>query len=444
MTKAYQYGGIKDTRRPGMGVQECASRLHHLAYVEERIFLLQAVHIISSPDRDLKGLLARLQFEDGQHADGLKSRLLELRVSKMRAYEAPDKDLEAVFDEAMYARNTVELLASLVLVFKPALLAGYRAYLAATNSLADFASVRLLKPLMEEEEEGLRLLTAAYQDLVNTPEKEAEAQAWAKTLGGMLEAAGGVDGTTEKKPQAIKVKRAKSPYVMPRKLTRDDSFPSVWDFLHVANEKVPERLAQMICTRLGEVTISEALAGVLWEIKGQPWSFYVAISRHLWDEMRHSMFGEAAIEDLFNDRSALPLRDFEVAYLFEMKPLELYATLGYVESSLMKYPPGKREEFEFCRDSARYPLMTTLQDFDWADEVLHVHIARAQLKGWFKGTEEDMRELAEKGYEFRARARAERPASALPDIQMQLEAKAVGPIAQGAAPNLGDDSLISG
>jgi hypothetical protein len=156
------------------------------------------------------------------------------------------------------------------------------------------------------------------------------------------------------------------------------------------------------------------------------------------------MFGEAAIEDLFKDRAALPLRDFEVAYLFEMKPLELYATLGYVEASLMKYPPGKREEFEFCRDSARYPLMATLQDFDWADEVLHVHIARAQLKGWYKGTEQDLRELAEKGYEFRARARAERPASALPDIHAQLEAKATGPIAQGAAPNLGDDSFISG
>jgi hypothetical protein len=442
VSKLYQYAGIQNTARPGMGVQECATRLHRLAYVEERIFLLQAVHIISTPDRDLKGLLARLQYEDSQHADVLKSRLLELRMSKMRAYEIPDKDLEVVFDEAMFARNLVELLASLVKVFKPALLDAYRKYVNDTNSLADFASVRILKTLIAEEEEGLRLLTAAYNDAVDTPAKESEALAWENTLRGLLADAGGPDGTAGKK--AVKVTRAKSRYVMPRKLTRDESFPRVWDFLHVANENVPERLAQMICTRLGEVTISEALAGVLWEIKGQAWDFYAAISRHLWDEMRHSLFGEAAVEDLFNDRSSLPLRDFEVAYLFEMKPLELYATLGYVEASLMKYPPGKREEFEFCRDSARYPLMTTLQDFDWADEVLHVHIARAQLKGWFKGTEQDLRELAEKGFEFRARARAERPASALPDIQNQLEAKAVGPIAQGAAPNLGDDSFISG
>lgn len=444
MIKPYQYAGIQNSDRPGMGVQECAARLHRLAYIEERIFLLQAVHIISSPDRDLKGLLARLQYEDAQHADVLKSRLLELRMSKMRAYEVPDKDLEVVFDEAMYARNPVELLASLVKVFKPALLDAYRKYVNDTNSLADFATVRILKTIIAEEEEGLRLLTAAYDDIVNTADKKAEALAWENTAHSLLAGAGGPDGTTEKNPKSVKVTRAMSPYVMPRKLTRDDSFPRVWDFLHVPNENVPERLAQMICTRLGEVTISEALAGVLWEIKGQPWEFYPAISRHLWDEMRHSLFGEAAIEDLFKDRAALPLRDFEVAYLFEMKPLELYATLGYVEASLMKYPPGKREEFEFCRDSARYPLMTTLQDFDWADEVLHVHIARAQMKGWYKGTEQDLRELAEKGYEFRARARAERPASALPDIQSQLEAKAVGPIAQGAAPNLGDDSFVSG
>ena len=51
----------------------------------------------------------------------------------------------------------------------------------------------------------------------------------------------------------------------------------------------------------------------------------------------------------------------------------------------MKYPPGKRWEWEFSRDDAKHPLMTTFQDFDWADEVLHVNIARRQLDDWFDG-----------------------------------------------------------
>jgi bacterioferritin (cytochrome b1) len=442
--KSYRYAGIKNLDRPGIDVQACASRIHHLAYAEERLFLLQAVHIISTPERDVKILLARLQYEDAQHADLLKSRLLELRISDRKAYGKPDESLDIVFDEAMHCRTTVELLAVLVKVFKPALLDSYRKYLALTNGLADYASVRILKRIVSEEEETFDVLNEAYRDIVNTSEKEAQAQSWTKTISDLLSAAGGIDGTSAKKPAAIHPVRAKSPYLISRKLTRDDSFPRVWDFIHVENQKISERLAQMICTRLGETTIAEALTGVLWEVKNQPWDFYVAVSRHLWDEMRHSMFGELAIEDLFQNRAALPLREFEAAYLFEMKPLELYATLGHVESSLMKYPPGKREEYEFCRDSARYPLMTTLQDFDWADEVLHVHIARSQLKGWFKGTEEELRELAEKGYEFRARARAQQSAVSLPDLTDRLAAKATGPIRDSESPNLKGDSYISG
>ena len=86
----------------------------------------------------------------------------------------------------------------------------------------------------------------------------------------------------------------------------------------------------------------------------------------------------------------------------------------------MKYPPGKREEFEFCRDTARHPLMTTLQDFDWADEVLHVHIARRRLKEWFDGSPEELQALGQKGLDFRARARAIHPQSPLPDASGKI------------------------
>ena len=87
-----------------------------------------------------------------------------------------------------------------------------------------------------------------------------------------------------------------------------------------------------------------------------------------------------------------------------------------VESGLMKYPPGKREEFEFCRDTARYPLMAMFQDFDWADEVLHVQIGRRQLKDWFDGTPDELRALADNGLDQRAEARERQPPSPLPDL----------------------------
>ena len=415
MKRTYQYAGLQNTTQQGFSVDQCAARLHRFAYAAERLMFLQAAHIISTPERDVKVLLARLQYEDSQHASQFKARLPELRVSRKKAYQVPDASLQMVFDEAMYAANTVELLAGLTKVFKPALLEAYQRYVNETNGLADYPTVRILKTVIAEVAEGLRLLEAAYHDVVNTTGKEAEAEAWSNTLRNLLAAAGGIDGAGEVNLDTLQPIRATTPYLIPKQLTRDDTFPRVWDIIHVDNEQVEERLTQMIATRLGETTIAEALGFVLYEMKDQPWEFYVDISRHLWDEMRHSVFGEAATEDIFEERSAMPIRDWESAYLFKMAPLELYAMLFGVEAGLMKYPPGKREEFEFCRDTACHPLMATLQDFDWADEVLHVHIARRRLKEWFDGSPEELQALGQKGLDFRVRARAMHPQSPLPD-----------------------------
>ena len=422
MNRIYQYAGLERAKETGLSVEQCARQIQRIAYVEERLMFLQAVHIVTTPQRDLKALLSRLQYEDGLHSDRLKTRLTELRVSQGRSHRVPDERLELLFDEAMFSAGSAELLAALVKVFKPALLEAYHSYAARTNGLADYESVRLMRNIIAEEEEGLRLLEAAYGEVVNSAEKEMIAQNWAAKLQRRMRAAGGISGETDVEEGAATVEPERSRGVefhVARKPERDDTFPHVWDIVHVDEDRIPERFLQMIATRLGELTIAEALAIVLWDVKGQPWSFYVAISRHMWDEMRHSLFGEAAAEHVYGDRGVMPLRDFEIEYLFKMTPLELYAMLGIgVEAALMKYPPGKRAEYEFCRDQARHPLMTTLQDFDWADEVEHVNIARRQLKEWYDGDSEELIALAEKGMEFRAQTRRLHSPSPMPDLSV--------------------------
>jgi hypothetical protein len=42
-------------------------------------------------------------------------------------------------------------------------------------------------------------------------------------------------------------------------------------------------------------------------------------------------------------------------------------------------------------------LMTTFQDYDWADEVLHVNIAKRQLAEWAPGGAKALSAIAEKG-----------------------------------------------
>jgi hypothetical protein len=62
----------------------------------------------------------------------------------------------------------------------------------------------------------------------------------------------------------------------------------------------------------------------------------------------------------------------------------------------MIHPGGKRGEWEYCRDEAKHALMTTFQDFDWADEVTHVRYGRRWLiEHFFRGNREAARRMAD-------------------------------------------------
>jgi hypothetical protein len=58
----------------------------------------------------------------------------------------------------------------------------------------------------------------------------------------------------------------------------------------------------------------------------------------------------------------------------ECTPLERHAVLYFIEQGLMTRT-GKRYEWEVAVESG-IPLMATIQDYDWADEVLHASIGR--------------------------------------------------------------------
>lgn len=397
-----RYAGLNRVQAHGLSVAESALRLRRLAYAEARLMRLFASRMVTIADREVKLLMARLQYEACLHADGLRARSLEMRVAKGRLDEAPDEALAIFFDEAEHLPDPYAFLAVVARVIKPALRQAYRAYLDEANHLADYPSVRLIEQCLADEAEHQALLDLAVNATPATDAEREQARDWQAELARYLNAAGGLDGTA---PRAEHRPRRAShvPYRIPHELRRDQAFRRVWDFEKPPYERVADHLNYMMSIRLSEINVAEGLAIVLCETKRMPWRFYADISRHCWDEARHSMFGEAAIEATYGDRAALPMRDYEGVFAMEAPPLEQYAVLGLeVEGKNMKYPPGKRLEWEFCRDSARHALMTTFQDFDWADEVLHVNIARRQLDQWFEGGLERIAPFSTAGKEHRA------------------------------------------
>jgi hypothetical protein len=213
-----------------------------------------------------------------------------------------------------------------------------------------------------------------------------------------ISAAGGLDGSKPLSDTPPPRERSGKPFEIDRNSGRPPSSTLVWDYLKPPTEEVSDHFVHMLGIRLSEINVAEGLAIVIYESKDKSWEFYHDLSRHLWDEIRHSMMGEAAIESVFGDGGAVPMREYERVYCMEAPSLEQYATLGIeIEGGQMRYPVGKRGEWEFCRDAVKNPLMTTFQDYDWADEVLHVNLARRQLAGWFSGDVKELSLFAQEG-----------------------------------------------
>jgi hypothetical protein len=117
------------------------------------------------------------------------------------------------------------------------------------------------------------------------------------------------------------------------------------------------------------------MASIIYETRGKPWGYYRDMSRQLWDEARHAMLGEVGFAALGVDWTQTRItHNWSMRLNTECTPLERHAVLYFIEQGLMT-KTGKRYEWEVGLESG-IPLMGTIQDFDWADEVLHAQLGR--------------------------------------------------------------------
>jgi hypothetical protein len=384
-----RYGGLGDVKNTGLSVQSAAARLHHLSFVEKKLMFFCAAHLVGTPIRDLKLLLGRAQFLAAERCTVLRKRLQELRMPKVRIDNRPSEGVELAMDEALHCEGSEEV-AAMAHGLHATLITAYLRYLEQTNPLADAPSCDLIAsqlPLLRGITEALKAFTQT------SPEPSAFLR-----VEKFFSASGGLDGSGKHHDKLPARERSEKPFEIDRHAGRPASPAMVWDYIKPPLEETADHFVHMLGIRLSEINVAEGLATVIFESKDKPWEFHHDLSRHLWDEIRHSMMGEAAIEAEYGDSGAIPMREYERVYCMEAPPLEQYATLGIeIEGGQMRYPVGKRGEWEFCRDAVKNPLMTTFQDYDWADEVLHVNLARKQLTDWFPGGVKELSLFAQEG-----------------------------------------------
>jgi hypothetical protein len=379
--------------RPGLSVEECVRRLKRFHYAFKRLFEILTARITAEPIYELKTAFAHHAYLCAEHVDALRTRIGEMREPPLGLEEVPHPALEVYFDELFAAPTTSEILVGIYAHAMGALLVAIERYQNETNPLTDAPSRRALRfahlELHEMQQFGMKCIAT-----LGCPEGMRN---WFTTvLDRLWEMAGGLDGVEPQSPATAELPRRHSakPYVYDPIPKRDERFQDPWNqgvnpeaFMYDPEQPTKPKALMMLFKRLREIDVPEMMASILTETKGKPWKFYRDMSRQLWDEARHAMMGEVGFVAMGVDwTNARITHNWSLRLNTECTPMERHAVLYFIEQGLMT-KTGKRFEWELGVGSG-IPLMATIQDFDWADEVLHAAIGRVWYIPQFKNINE--------------------------------------------------------
>jgi hypothetical protein len=131
---------------------------------------------------------------------------------------------------------------------------------------------------------------------------------------------------------------------------------------------------------LQEVQASDSCAALLFDAPDMPWDFYFDAARHMWDESRHSMFGQLKLESL-----GIPVREVALsttAYRLRqtIAPHDRYAALTTQEADAF---PGKHQGLKAALEN-NDSVGAMTWSYDIADETQHVRYGQKWLPALIK------------------------------------------------------------
>jgi hypothetical protein len=371
---------IAEAARPGLGVEACVRRLKRYHYAFLRLHEIFTARITAEPIYELKTGFSLHAYLCSEHVEALRTRVGEMREPPLGLEDVPDPALEIFFDEILAAPTTAELLVGLYEKAVPALDAALVRHQADTNPLADAPSVRLCRFARLELADLIAFGAKSVACLVDDAARSAM-QPWLELLDQCLIAAGNLDGTAASAPPPTR-RHSAMPYVYDPVPRRDVRFQDLFNqgvnpeaFLYNPDFAAQPKALMMLFKRIREIDVPEMMASIVHQTKGQPWGYYRDMSRQLWDEARHAMMGEVGFVALGVDWTRARItHNWSLRLNTECTPLERHAVLYFIEQGLMTRT-GKRYEWEVGVETGN-PLMATIQDYDWADEVLHAALGR--------------------------------------------------------------------
>jgi hypothetical protein len=375
---------MEEATKPGLSLAECVSRLKRFHYCFKRLHEILTARITSEPIYELKTAFAHHAYLCAEHVAALRKRIGEMREPPLGLDEVPHPALEVFFDEIRAAPTTEELVNAVYQSAMYDLATEIERYHAETHPLTDAPSRRVLKFALFELN-GMRAI--GIKACLVLPGIGSD---WMNILEALMEETDGV--TSNGIPRRYSAK----PFTYDPIPQRDERFTDLWNqgvnaeaFLYDPAQPAKAKALMMLFKRLREIDVPEMMASIITETKGKSWDYYLAMSRQLWDEARHAMMGEVGFVALGVDWTKAKITwNWSYRLNTECSPLERHGVLFFIEQGLMP-KTGKRYEFEVATLSG-IPLISTIQDFDWADEVLHSQIGREWYVSQFANLKEAM------------------------------------------------------
>ena len=389
---------IEDAMVPGLSVEQCVGKLKRFHYAFRRLHEILTARITAEPIYELKTGFSHHAYLCAEHVTAIRERVGEMREPPLGLERIPDENLEIVFDEILAAPRTAELLIGLYEKALPALSDGMQRYMHETNPLTDAPSRRALRFAQLEVADMIDFGQKSIACLVDGKARDGM-ESWLQLLDDGLRAAGLLDGSAEVSRQTPTRMHSASRYQYDAVPKRDERFQDLWNqavnaeaFIYDPQFDAKPKSLMMMFKRLREIDVPEMMASIIYQTKDKEWQYYHDMSRQLWDEARHAMLGEVGFVALGVDwTEARITHNWSYRLNTECTPFERHAVLFFIEQGLMT-KTGKRFEWETAVESG-LPLMATIQDFDWADEVLHARIGRQ----WYVAEVGDLKQSLDYG-----------------------------------------------
>jgi len=369
----------------GLPVAESVARLKRMHWALKRLHNIFVSRIAATPIYELKMAFSLHAHYCAEHVGEFARRIREMREPPYGLEVSPDTSLDLFFDEVRMAPGVEALVLGLYECAVPAITRGLERLIADTNKLFDHPTYRVCRVALSEMQDIRIYGEEAVRCLVNA-EKRAPLDDWLSALGRILTAAGDLDGAIAPTREEIAPIFSGTAYNYDGVPQRDERFKDSFNMgvnaeamlFNPSVEALPKSI-MLYFKRMREIDVPEMMSSILVETTGQPWDYYKDMTRQLWDEARHAMMGEIGFVSMGIDWTSIPFNfTWSLGLNTKLTPQERHAVLFTIEQGLMPKKNGKEYEWQVAVATAN-PLTALIQDYDWADEVLHARIGRAWL-----------------------------------------------------------------